>query len=55
MLRTAKLQNRPILRRSLGIYLDELEEQVLRDQRCGILSMLQEVRREVMEEINERS
>jgi hypothetical protein len=43
-------QNRPVLGRSLGTYLDELEEQVLRDQRCGILSVLNEVQREVLED-----
>ena len=44
-------QNLPVLRRSLGVYLHELEEQVLRDQRCGILVVLQEVQRGVLEEI----
>jgi hypothetical protein len=44
-------QNRPVLRRSLGTYLDELQEQVLRDQRCGVLVVLNEVQREVMVEI----
>lgn len=44
-------QNRPVLERSLETYLEELEEQVLRDQRCGILSVLNEVQREVIGEL----
>ena len=44
-------QNRPVLERSLETYLEELQEQVLRDQRCGILSVLNEVQREVIREL----
>lgn len=44
-------QNLPVLRRALAVYLEELEEQVLGDQRCGILAVLGEVQREVLEEI----
>ncbi|MDF7826967.1 hypothetical protein P4B35_23285 [Pontiellaceae bacterium B12227] len=44
-------QNRPVLRRSLGTFLDELQEQVLRDQRCGVLTVLAEVQRDVIGEL----
>lgn len=44
-------QNLPVLRRSLGVFLDELQEQVLRDQRCGILVVLGEVQAGVLLEI----
>ena len=44
-------QNRPVLRRSVGVYLDELQEQVLWDQRCGVMSVLQEVQRDVISEL----
>lgn len=44
-------QNRPVLERSLGTFMDELEEQVLWDQRCGILSVLNEVQRKVIAEL----
>lgn len=46
------VQNRPVLARSLGTFLDELEEQVLRDPRCGVLGVLGEVQREVMQEVS---
>lgn len=45
-------QNRPVLERSLGVYLDELQDQVLRDQRCGVLTVLGEVQHEVMGEVS---
>ena len=44
-------QNQPVLRRSLSVYLVELQEQVLLDQRCGILTVLGEVQSGVLEEI----
>ena len=44
-------QNQPVLRRSMGVYLDELQEQVLRDQRCGVLVVLDEVQRDLILEL----
>ncbi len=45
-----KSVNLPILRRSLGEYLAELQEQVLRDERCGIMTVLQAVQAEMLED-----
>lgn len=46
-------KNLPVLRSNIGAYLEELQEQVLRDQRCGILVVLQEVQRGVLVEVQD--
>jgi len=44
-------QNLPVLRRSLGGYLDELEEQVLHDPVSGVFQTLETVQRNVLAEL----
>jgi len=41
-------QNRPVLRRSLGSYVDELEEQVLHDPVSGVFQTLETVQHRVL-------
>jgi hypothetical protein len=43
--------NLPVMRRSLSIFLQELEEQVLADQRCGVLTTLDGVQLDIMQQL----
>jgi hypothetical protein len=45
-------KNKPVLERSMGVYLDELEELVLQEQRTGILTVLAGVQRDIMKEVS---
>ena len=44
-------QNLPVLRRSLATFLGELENQVLHDQGCGVLTTLDGVQRDVLAQL----
>jgi hypothetical protein len=43
--------NLPVMRRSLSTFLQELEEQVLTDQRCGVLTTLDMVELEIIQQL----
>jgi hypothetical protein len=43
--------NLPVMRRSLNVFLQELEEQVLTDARCGVLTTLDRVEQELIRRI----
>ena len=48
-----KSTNLPILRRCLQEYLQELQEQILWDERSGIMTVLQEVQTKMLESVGE--